>query len=189
MSPSGPGWYLVGDAAGLVDPITREGIYFALLSGQWAADAILSGAAAAPQSYAPARARGNRRRPRPRGALQGSFFRPRFTRLLIDALQHSAGVRAVMADLVAGQQDYAGLKWRLVKTLRPGLAARLMFTATRRPFRAGVTDRLSVRNDCIRLDTVDRQRSRPWLRQARLTGSAKPGRPDERWYNRRGSSH
>ena len=31
-----------------------------------------------------------------------------------------------MADLVAGQQDYAGLKWRLVKTLRPGLAARLL---------------------------------------------------------------
>jgi flavin-dependent dehydrogenase len=50
LSPSGPGWYLVGDAAGLVDPITREGIYFALLSAQWAADAILSGAATAPQT-------------------------------------------------------------------------------------------------------------------------------------------
>ena len=36
---AGPRWCLVGDAAGLVDPITREGIYFALLSGQWAADA------------------------------------------------------------------------------------------------------------------------------------------------------
>src|SRR5262245_24844062 len=35
-------WALVGDAAGLVDPITREGIFFALLSGQWAADAIVA---------------------------------------------------------------------------------------------------------------------------------------------------
>jgi geranylgeranyl reductase family protein len=127
LTPSGPGWYLVGDAAGLVDPITREGIYFALLSAQWAADAILSGAAAAPQNYA-------RRVREEIGADLGRaarvkelFFRPRFTRLLIDALQHSAGIRAVMADLVAGQQDYAGLKWRLVKTLRPALAARLLW--------------------------------------------------------------
>ena len=126
LTPSGPGWYLVGDAAGLVDPITREGIYFALLSAQWAADAILSGASQAPQNYA-------RRVREDIGADLGRaarfkefFFRPRFTRLLIDALQHSDGIRAVMADLVAGQQDYGGLKWRLVKTLRPGLAAQLI---------------------------------------------------------------
>jgi geranylgeranyl reductase family protein len=132
LSPSGRGWYLFGDAAGLVDPITREGIYFALLSGQWAADAILSGSAAAPHSYA-------RRVREEIGADLGRaarfkdlFFRPLFTRLLIDALQQSAGVRAVMGDLVAGQQDYAGLKWRLVKALRPGLAARLALTAMRR---------------------------------------------------------
>ena len=31
---------LLGDAAGLVDPLTREGIYYALLSGLWAAEAI-----------------------------------------------------------------------------------------------------------------------------------------------------
>src|SRR5207247_7639693 len=35
-----PGWALAGDAAGLVDPITREGIYFALVSGQWIAEAL-----------------------------------------------------------------------------------------------------------------------------------------------------
>ena len=39
LSPCGPGWFLVGDAAGLVDPVTREGIYFALRSGEWAAEA------------------------------------------------------------------------------------------------------------------------------------------------------
>ena len=36
----GPGWLLVGDAAGLVDPITREGIFFALQSGTDAAAAV-----------------------------------------------------------------------------------------------------------------------------------------------------
>ena len=38
--PAGDGWMLLGDAAGLVDPITREGIYFALRSGSLAAQAF-----------------------------------------------------------------------------------------------------------------------------------------------------
>lgn len=37
------GAYVVGDAAGLVDPLTGEGIHWALLSGRLAAEAILSG--------------------------------------------------------------------------------------------------------------------------------------------------
>jgi geranylgeranyl reductase family protein len=46
----GPGWMLLGDAAGLVDPLTREGIYYALLSGQWAADALTASADAGAQA-------------------------------------------------------------------------------------------------------------------------------------------
>jgi flavin-dependent dehydrogenase len=37
---AGPGWLLVGDAAGFVDPFTGEGIYRALRSARAAADAI-----------------------------------------------------------------------------------------------------------------------------------------------------
>ena len=51
LTTSGPGWYLVGDAAGLVDPITREGIYFALASGEWAADAIAAAGTGAERQY------------------------------------------------------------------------------------------------------------------------------------------
>src|SRR5262245_26003145 len=40
LTTAGPRWCLAGDAAGLVDPITREGIYFAIASAGWAADAI-----------------------------------------------------------------------------------------------------------------------------------------------------
>src|SRR4029077_8949340 len=40
---SGPRCARVGAAAGLVDPITREGIYFALASGQWIAEALSDG--------------------------------------------------------------------------------------------------------------------------------------------------
>jgi hypothetical protein len=34
-----------------------------------------------------------------------------------------------MADLVAGQQTYAALKWRLLKTLQFGLAWRVLRSA------------------------------------------------------------
>ncbi len=40
--------FLVGDAAGLADPLTGEGIKFAIMSGRFAAEAILSGR---PSSY------------------------------------------------------------------------------------------------------------------------------------------
>src|SRR5262249_54860878 len=45
LSVCGPGWFLIGDAAGLVDPVTREGIYFALRSGEWSAAAAASSGA------------------------------------------------------------------------------------------------------------------------------------------------
>ena len=44
----GQGWALVGDAAGLVDPITGEGIYYAMRSGDLLAEALLEGL---PQVY------------------------------------------------------------------------------------------------------------------------------------------
>jgi geranylgeranyl reductase family protein len=125
---AGERWLTVGDAAGLVDPITREGIYFALQSAAFAAEAI-AGAGDAAREYAQ-RVRGGIVPELLRAArFKAGFFQPRFTRLLIDALQHSEAIRAVMADLVAGEQSYADLKWRLIKTLELRVAWRV-FTAT-----------------------------------------------------------
>ena len=119
----GPGWMLLGDAAGFVDPITREGIFFALQSADAAADAIL-GRAEPSRAYAE-RVRREIVSELSRAArLKARFFAPAFVALLITALEQSAGIRAVMADLVAGQQPYAGLKWRLAQTLELGLAWR-----------------------------------------------------------------
>ena len=124
---AGPRWCLVGDAAGLVDPITREGIFFALRSAQWAADAVASGgnlptyASRVRDEAIPELAHAAR--------LRTVFFRPAFTALMMDALQQSAAVRAVMADLVAGRQPYATLKWRLLRTFELGLAWRAIVSA------------------------------------------------------------
>jgi flavin-dependent dehydrogenase len=55
---AGPGWFLVGDAAGFLDPFTGEGIHRALVSTELAADAIEAalaiggrGAAGAAKAY------------------------------------------------------------------------------------------------------------------------------------------
>jgi geranylgeranyl reductase family protein len=117
-------WALAGDAAGLVDPITREGIYFALLSGQWAAEAIAANRF--PNDYT-ARVQDEIASDLACAArLKAGFFRPAFMRLLIHALQRSAAVRGIMVDLVAGRQPYASLKWRLLTTLEVGLAWKLV---------------------------------------------------------------
>jgi geranylgeranyl reductase family protein len=120
---SGPRWMLVGDAAGLVDPITREGIFFALQSADAAAAAIAAGGNAARRYDAalrrlvyPELARAAR--------LKARFFEPRFLRLLLVAL-HRPSIAAIMADLVAGRQTYHGLRRRLLRTLELGLAWQL----------------------------------------------------------------
>lgn len=42
---AGDGWVLVGDAWGFIDPIYSSGVYFAMRSGELAADAVLEGMA------------------------------------------------------------------------------------------------------------------------------------------------
>jgi flavin-dependent dehydrogenase len=113
--PSGDRWMLAGDAAGLVDPITREGIFFALTSGELAAKSLLEGAD--PSAAYAARLRTEIYEELILAArLKARFFRPEFMALLVSALQRSARIRAVMADLVAGEQPYKTLRRRLLKT-------------------------------------------------------------------------
>lgn len=141
MKCSGPRWMLLGDAAGLVDPLTREGIYYALLSGIWAADALTADSPLrAADRYAdrlqsevwPELARAAR--------LSSIFFSPSFSGLFVDALRESAGIRQVFVDLVAGAQPYRGLRRRLLGTGEWRLAAKAIrlalfpaFTGTIRP--------------------------------------------------------
>jgi flavin-dependent dehydrogenase len=115
---------LLGDAAGLVDPLTREGIYFAIRSGILAAASLDGskgsfeyGAAIRDEIHAELR----------RAAmLKSGFFRPRFMRLLIRGLNRSPAIRDIMADLVAGRQSYRGLKRRLLGTLEIELMLRTL---------------------------------------------------------------
>ena len=137
----GPGWMLLGDAAGLVDPLTREGIYYALLSGQWAADTLISKSGAeAAVSYAgkvldeihPELARAAR--------LSEVFFTAAFSSLLVRALDENRAIRSVFVDLVAGVQPYRGLGRRLLATREWRLAA----DAIRVLLRPGFTGKMNA---------------------------------------------
>jgi menaquinone-9 beta-reductase len=119
--PAGEGWLLVGDAAGLVDPITREGIYYALASAEMAAACLLeSGSSAA---YVERLRRTILKELLKAARIKERFFRAAFTGLLLRGLERSAGIRAVMADLVSGRQTYGGLRRRLLMTGEVRLAA------------------------------------------------------------------
>jgi geranylgeranyl reductase family protein len=124
LSACGPGWFLVGDAAGLVDPVTREGIYFALQSGQWAAEAISSGEG--PWRYL------EQVRDEIVADLvcaadyKAKFFESGFQGLLLEALRKSGKVRTIMANLIAGNQPYTTLKRALIRTAELRLAWQLV---------------------------------------------------------------
>jgi len=121
----GSGWFLTGDAAGLVDPITREGIHFALLSGAWAAEAIASGHPYAPYVYSD-RVRAEIGSELARAArFKSAFFDGPIAASLVEALAASGAIRSVMADLIAGRQRYDTLKWRLLGTFEIGLALKI----------------------------------------------------------------
>jgi geranylgeranyl reductase family protein len=123
--PGGDRWMLLGDAAGLVDPLTREGIYFALESGRLASAAL---AASRPPGAEYVTRLNDEIFPELRrsASLKGDFFTSRFPDLLVEALARSAEIRSVMRDLVAGRQPYRSLRRRLLGTLEFGLAARLL---------------------------------------------------------------
>jgi flavin-dependent dehydrogenase len=131
----GPGWILAGDAAGLVDPLTREGISYALSSGRWAAEALLHSPGLAANAYDRRLKEEMYPELNRAAALSRMFFSPRFSKLFVAALQNSGPIREVFRDLVAGTQPYRGLKRRLLATREWTLAGRTALMAVRFPGR------------------------------------------------------
>ena len=117
----GEGWALLGDAAGFADPVTGEGIYYALRSAELFADAFIEGR---PEEYEQ-RWREDfggelRRASQMRRRFYGNFWGAPFTERMIAFARGHSGIKKVLGDLVAGEQGYVGLKKKLArKALRP----------------------------------------------------------------------
>ena len=118
---SGDGWLAVGDAAGLVDPITGEGLYYALRSADLASQVVLDEAHPLPEKAQAYRSRLERdfvadlefsATIAKRVFLDRFLFKAIPTRM-VEFVRRSPRFRAVIQDLFAGTQPYIGLKQRL----------------------------------------------------------------------------
>jgi len=117
----GDDWALLGDAAGFADPVTGEGIYYALRSGELLAQSYLSGDFRSYEQLWRADFGAElRRAAQMRRRFYGNFWGAPFTERMIEFARGHRGVKRVLGDLVAGEQGYTDLKKKLVKTaLRP----------------------------------------------------------------------
>ncbi len=138
---AGQGWLAVGDAGGLVDPVTGEGLYYALRSADLASQMVLSDA------HAPAE------KPRAYRALLmrdfiidlafgaglakrlflGKLLFQSVPERMIQLMRRSERFSTLMQDLFAGTQNYLTLKSRLLRNLHGTLLETVIhFLLTRR---------------------------------------------------------
>lgn len=112
---AGARWALLGDAAGLADPITGEGIAPALASAVELARALR--ADGSPASY-PARVVEGFGRELLRAAeLHALFYRPGFSTRMVRYAARSRGIARVLGELVMGTRGYVGLRRGLLKAV------------------------------------------------------------------------
>jgi len=103
---SGDGWALVGDAAGVADPVTREGIFFSMVSAKLLADSILEGH---PETYGARFAQFMRGSHRFATFLRKYAFRASPIERMFWLLQKSASGRAALEEFFSGSLDYVAL--------------------------------------------------------------------------------
>ena len=113
---AGEGWALLGDAAGFADPVTGEGIYYALRSAEIFAEAFLGGDVRAyEERWRADFGRELRRASRMRRRFYGDFWGGPFTDRMIKLARAHPGIRRTLRELVAGDQGYVDLKRTLAR--------------------------------------------------------------------------
>src|ERR1700724_535719 len=111
----GINWAMAGDAAACVDPVTGEGLYYALRSGDLLAQALIEGQ---PQTY-PERLRTTFSADLEfaanlaRKLFLGNFLGNAITTRMVQLLNYSPAFRDLIRDVFSGSQDYRSLKRRL----------------------------------------------------------------------------
>jgi len=120
---SGDGWMAVGDSAGLVDPITGEGLYYAMRSGDLAAQALLDErrpVVSRPDHYRSLLYRDFGADLEYAASLARRFYLGRFLfgsipgRMVLFA-RHSPRFYALVDQLFSGTQQYRSLRRRVYR--------------------------------------------------------------------------
>ena len=134
----GDGWAMIGDSAGLVDPITGEGLYYALRSAQLCAQAMLAGQ---PDQYQCLLAEDVLPELRLAARVSQRFYRGQIfgdsvLEKIVALTAESATFRALMSDLFAGNQGYRDLRARMYRIL-PAVMAEGLAATLRSPWGSG----------------------------------------------------
>ncbi|HEX8177353.1 MAG TPA: NAD(P)/FAD-dependent oxidoreductase [Pyrinomonadaceae bacterium] len=118
---AGDGWALIGDAAGFADPVTGEGIYYALRSAEIFSEAYLEGRASEYENrWRRDFGQELRRASEMRRRFYGNFWGAPFTERMIEFAHAHRGIRKTLGELIAGDQGYTDLKRKLaLRALRP----------------------------------------------------------------------
>jgi flavin-dependent dehydrogenase len=140
----GDGWSMIGDSAGLVDPITGEGLYYALRSAELCASALLAGRpyeyrAMLAEEVLPELQLAARVSQR---FYTGQIFGESVLERMVALTAQSASIRDLMSDLFAGIQGYRDLRARLCRIL-PSVMAEGIGGKLRRSWRGSSASELA----------------------------------------------
>lgn len=112
----GRNWAMIGDAAACVDPLTGEGLFYALRSGELLGRALAEGC---PEKY-PARVKAAFSAELEFAArivrrfYRGSFLGTSVPTRMVQFMRKSPVFRQLVGDLFSGAQDYTSLKQRVL---------------------------------------------------------------------------
>ena len=111
----GKNWALVGDAAALVDPLTGEGLFYAIRSGELLGRSLAQGCPERYPAWIKAAFSGELEfaARMVRRFYRGSFLGNAVTTRMVQFIRRNAVFRQLMSDLFSGTQDYTSLKQRL----------------------------------------------------------------------------
>lgn len=116
---SGKGWAIVGDAAGFVDPITGEGLYYAFRSAELLSQALLAGrpgeyVRTVRQDFLSELATAAHFADR---FYRGTFLRGAVIERMVQMAAASAHFRTLLSQALLGTQGYIGLQTRVYRSL------------------------------------------------------------------------
>jgi flavin-dependent dehydrogenase len=129
------GWAMTGDAAGFVDAITGEGIFYALQSAELLSQALLNNA---PETYATLLKQELLPELEHAAAIADRFYSGEWmggpvVERMVQLTGRSPRFRDLMRDLFSGAQGYCDLKQRLYRSLPKIAAEALVSTLWRAP--------------------------------------------------------
>ena len=122
----------MGDAAGFADPITCEGIYYALRSGDLLAEALIEGRAASYSDCCRTDFAGDFIHAAElfERFYAGDFLGTDFITRMVQASSRSRALRSIMNAFVSGRQDYSSLRKTLLRK-SPQIALQVLGSAFR----------------------------------------------------------